>query len=116
MKQIMYDYSNEEIDIGGKVYRFNVSDEALKSLEKGGSLEVKAKELTGEKLNDLDTGRQVCRDYINAILEDEPFDEIYQNLGKSLVRVMYVLPQIIDAYTVTAKDHTKEFRGKMKRK
>ena len=116
MKQIIYDYSNEEIEIGGKVYRFNVSDDALKSLEKGGALEVKAKELTGDRLNDLDSGRQVCRDYINAILEGEPFDEIYDILGKSLVRVMYILPQIIDAYTVTAKDHTKEFKGKMKRK
>jgi len=116
MKQITYDYSNEEIEIGGKVYRFNVSDEALINLEKGGALEVKAKELTGEKLNNLDTGRRICSEYINAILEGDPFDEIYQNLGKSLVRVMYVLPQIIDAYTFTAKEHTKEFKGKMQRK
>ena len=101
----------EDIEIGGEVFTLDLSDEAIERLSKGSDFMKKLMGgLNGETLDDMAKCAGFCREFVNGVMVDEPFDRLYAAMGKSTVKVVLLIPKLLKAYTDIAKEAGKALK------
>lgn len=101
----------EDIEICGSVYQLDLSDDAVKRFGKDSEyLKDIMKNLFAETLNDFEKCTVFCRDFINGMMLNEPFDAIYAGLGNSTVKTVVVIPKLLAAYQSIAREASKNLK------
>ena len=94
----------EDIEIGGETFTLDISDTAIERLSTAsGFMKQITEQLNGETLNDRAKCQDFCRGIINGMMLDEPFERLYALMGKSTVKIVLLIPEILKAYTAIAK-------------
>ena len=86
----------EEIEIGGKKFKLDISDKALERFSEGSSLLAMLNEK--RDAGTADAARESFRVLINGMFLDSPFDEIYAECGESIIEVARVMGLVGDYY------------------
>jgi|SRR5690606_3024239 len=104
MRKFEFKKTFEEVEIAGKVYRIEFSDDKIREYqEKFHSLEADVQELlnveetklTKEEREDrFEKGKQLVRNVIDMLLGEGSFDELYEKSGRSIIN-MYDLVEFL---------------------
>lgn len=110
MYKIDIDNSIESIEINGNVYELDFSSEIMKKFSPDSEyVKDMMRNLSGEALNDFDRAEGLCRSFINGMLKNEPFDTIFKSFEGSMLRVVLLIPKLLEAYRSVAAEAGKVF-------
>lgn len=99
------------IEINGKVYTLDLSDDAMARFSEGSEyLEQMQQRLNSVTMNNFDKAKEFTRDLINGILIGNPFDDIYEGQGRSTAKTVMLIPKLLKAYTDIAGESGKALK------
>ena len=108
MREIKFEKTYEEFKIGGKVYRMEFNDEAIKRYkDKMQEYDKKAKELVEKDENAseeeheelFDESINLIKDFIDEVLGEGSFDELYKAGNYSSYNIKLVLEGLAEFIT-----------------
>jgi len=128
MRKFTFDKSYEEIDLEGKIYKIDMSDEAIKKYQLAmHKYHVEAQKLEKVDVSKLDFEEQkktfiqaleLQKKFIETILGKGSFDELYEKSGKSssnMVELVVFLGEIIGDKVKKLKEKQRNLYVKNKR-
>lgn len=119
MRKFEFTKTYEEVEIGGEVYKIDMSDEATLTYQKlyqsaVGSMEkaqkIDVEKATYEELEEVHTeSKEFAKQYIDAVLGEGSFDKFYEQSPSmsSMVELMSFLVEGLEAKTEEIKQKQK---------
>lgn len=99
------------IEIGDSVYALDLSDDIVERFSEGSEYLAGVMEnLNAANLNDFTKAKEFSRDFINGLMIGDPFDSIYEGLGRSTVKMVLLIPKLLDAYKAIATEAGKAIK------
>ena len=91
----------EEIEIGGKIFKLDISDKALERFEEGSRLLLELHK--NKEATTVAPVKESLKALINGIFMDSPFDEIYAECGESIVVGFGLMTEVAAYYAELLK-------------